>query len=157
MKRDVTLSLGVCLAMVFVVLFAGHVAASEATITGEVTPEGTLKADHGTEYLVSGAKAEELSKNKGKKITVKGTVQVEPGKVLVDVREYKLMQFEETMTKEAALDTEEFASCTEWVNCNPWSPTYTGTCCRFCKDGEGEKRWDCQIFSVGEHFDVAEW
>ena len=157
MKRKIPLFFGVCLVAVFAAFLAGRIVAGEAVITGKVTPDGTLKSDHGPEYLVAGEKTEELDQNTGKQVKVRGTVQAEPGKVLVDVKEYKFMKFQETMTAEAAQDDDTFVSCTDWVNCNSWSPTYTGTCCRYCRDTQGEKRWDCQVFSVGEHFDVAEW
>ena len=35
--------------------------------------------------------------------------------------------------------------CTPWVNCNPWSPTWDGRCCRIC-DGQ----WECEVQSSGE-------
>ena len=39
---------------------------------------------------------------------------------------------------EAKKAQEAFASCGDWKNCNSLGPNYTGTCCRQCKDKEGE-------------------
>ena len=40
------------------------------------------------------------------------------------------------------------ASCTHWINCNPWSPNFTGVCCRICKDQTDARNWDCEVFSA---------
>lgn len=126
---------------------AGLPSAREATIAGIVTKEGLLHADRGPTYAVSGAKAEELQKNMGKKIEVKGTVQEQGGKVTIDVEAYEWMGVGEAGPALGA------GSCGEWLNCDSRPPTYTGTCCRRCEAAG----WDCRVFSLGEHFDLAEW
>jgi hypothetical protein len=120
------------------------------TITGVVTMEGVLSADDGRMYTaVEGYRTEQLQKNIGKEVEVKGTVQETEGKITVDVTSYELMPSEEA--KDA------LGSCGGWLNCNQTSPNYTGACCRQCADKEGEKLWDCKVFSEGEYFDLAEW
>ena len=130
---------------------AGRLSSGEATITGIVTKEGVLQADQGQEYMVAGAKADELQHNMGKKIEVKGTVQEAEGNVTIDVDAYELMGFGDAKAVEAS------GSCAEWLNCDSRAPTFTGTCCRRCPDAKGGERWDCKVFSEGEHFDLAEW
>ena len=130
---------------------AGQRPAGEATITGIVTKEGVLQADQGNQYAVAGDQAIELQHNMGKKIEVKGTVQEAEGKVTIDVDAYELLGPGAVATVEAS------GSCTEWMNCDSRAPTFTGTCCRQCAEESGEKLWDCKVFSVGEHFDLAEW
>ena len=125
--------------------------AGVATLTGIVTQEGVLQADQGREYAVSGKKAGEFQSNIGKKIEVKGTLQEAEGKVTIDVDAYELMGFEDT---QAAAPTD---TCSGWVNCDSRAPTFTGTCCRRCANADGGERWDCKVFSEGEHFDLAEW
>jgi len=125
--------------------------AGEATITGIVTKEGVLQTDKGREYAVAGVNANELQQNMGKKIEVKGTVQEAEGKVTIDVDAYQLMGYG------PAVDVEASGSCGNWLNCDSRAPTFTGTCCRQCKDATGEKLWECNVFSVGEYFDLAEW
>ena len=120
------------------------------TITGVVTMEGVLSADDGRMYTaVEGYRAEQLQKNIGKEVEVKGTVQEAEGKVTVDVASYELMPSEEA--------GDALGSCGGWLNCNQTSPNYTGACCRQCADKQGEKLWDCKVFSEGEYFDLAEW
>ncbi len=130
---------------------AGRLPAGEATITGIVTKEGLLQADRGPEYAVAGIRPNELQHNMGKKIEIKGTVQEAGGKVTIDVDAYELMGYG------AAVSAETSGSCGNWLNCDSRAPTYTGTCCRRCGDETGEKLWECNVFSVGEHFDLAEW
>jgi hypothetical protein len=129
----------------------GQVATGEATITGIVTKEGFLQADRGHAYTVAGAQATELQHNMGKRIAVKGTVQEAEGRVTIDVDAYELMGYG------AAASDETSGSCSDWRNCDSRAPTFTGTCCRRCGEATGEKLWDCRVFSVGEHFDLAEW
>lgn len=130
---------------------AGQLPTGEATIAGIVTKEGVLQADKGREYSVAGVNANELQQNMGKKIEVKGTVQEAEGKVTIDVDAYQLMGYG------PAVDVEASGSCGNWLNCDSRAPTFTGTCCRQCKDATGEKLWECNVFSVGEYFDLAEW
>jgi hypothetical protein len=119
------------------------------TISGVVTMEGVLSADGRMYTAVEGYRAEQLQKNIGKEVEVKGTVKEAEGKVTIDVTSYELTPSEERK------DT--LGSCKEWLNCNRTSPNYTGACCRQCEDEQGEKLWDCKVFSEGEHFDLAEW
>jgi hypothetical protein len=136
---------------------AGNIAVGEATISGIVTRECILKADDGLAYTVAGEKAEELRRNMGKKIEVKGTVQEEQGKILIDVEAYELMPSGTAAMDQETRSEREFASCKGWRNCSPLPPTFTGTCCRECEDTEGRERWDCRVFSQDEYFDLAEW
>ncbi len=124
----------------------------EATLTGIVTQEGVLQADQGQEYAVAGEKAGELQNNMGKRIEVKGTLQEAEGKVTIEVDAYELMGFGDTPVADEAS-----GSCSAWLNCDSRAPTFTGTCCRRCPDPQGGERWDCRVFSEGEHFDLAEW
>jgi hypothetical protein len=120
------------------------------TISGVVTMEGVLSADDGRMYTaVEGYRAEQLQKNIGKEVEVKGTVKEAEGKVTIDVTSYELTPSEE--------GEDALGSCKEWLNCNQTSPNYTGACCRQCEDKQGEKLWDCKVFSEGEYFDLAEW
>ena len=130
---------------------AEQLPAGEATITGIVTKEGVLQTDKGQEYAVAGIKANELQHNMGKKIEIRGTVQEAEGKVTIDVDAYELMGYGAAVTAEAS------DPCANWLNCDSRAPTFTGTCCRQCAEGTGEKHWDCKVFSEGEHFDLAEW
>jgi hypothetical protein len=125
--------------------------AGEATVTGIITREGLLQADQGPEYAVAGEKAGELQSNMGKKIEVKGTVQEAEGKITIDVDAYELLGAGSPATAQTS------GSCAQWLNCDSRAPTFTGTCCRQCKDAAGAKFWDCRVFSEGEHFDLAEW
>jgi hypothetical protein len=129
----------------------------EAKISGIVTRECILKADDGRAFAVAGEKAEELRRNMGKKVEVKGTVQEEQGKVTIDVETYELMLTGNATTEQEAEKGDRFVSCSGWANCSTMPPTFTGTCCRQCMDRKGEKIWDCEVFSTGEHFDLAEW
>jgi len=129
----------------------------EATISGIVTRESILKADDGRAFAVAGEKAEELRRNMGKKIEVKGTVQEEQGKVTIDVETYELMLSGDAAAAAETKADDPFVSCTGWMNCSTQPPTYTGTCCRQCVDTKGGKIWDCEMFSAGEYFDLAEW
>jgi len=138
-------------------LVVDHAVAGETTISGIVTRECILKADDGRAFAVAGEKAEELRRNMGKKIEVKGTVEEQQGKVTIDVKTYELM-FSGSATKEQeAKPGDPSVSCTEWANCSTLPPTFTGTCCRQCMDTKGGKSWDCRVFSTGEYFDLAEW
>ena len=83
--------LTVLLAVAFVAAFAMNIAAAEATISGELTSEGTILAMDGQEYSIAGDKAEEVQKNIGKKIELKGTVEEKEGKKIISVLEYKLL------------------------------------------------------------------
>ena len=130
---------------------AAKVPTGEATITGIVTREGVLQTEQGSDYAVAGTKATELRDNMGKQIEVKGTVQEANGKATIDVDTYQLMGFE------PAKPVETGGSCGQWLNCDSRAPTFTGTCCRQCPNEKGQKFWDCKVFSVGEHFDLAEW
>jgi hypothetical protein len=129
----------------------------EATISGIVTRESILKADDGRAFAVAGEKAEELRRNMGKKIEVKGTVEEEQGKVTIDVEAYEFMLSGKPAAQAETKADKRFVSCTEWTNCSTLPPTFTGTCCRECVDGKGGRNWDCEVFSVGEYFDLAEW
>jgi len=126
----------------------------EATLTGIVTAEGLLKADDGRNYKIAGArmKVDELKRNLGAKIEVKGAVQEVDGKATIEVKSYKSVYSEI-----AAPNGDDLSSCTSWLNCDRRPPNYTGTCCRRCDDNQGGKVWDCQVFSGREHFDMAEW
>ncbi len=130
---------------------AGRLPPGEATLTGIVTREGLLQADLGPSYAVAGDKAAELRQNMGKKIEIKGTVQEAEGRATIEVDAYELMGHGEAATIEGA------TSCGDWQNCDSRAPTFTGTCCRPCENQAGEQLWDCKVFSVGEHFDLAEW
>jgi hypothetical protein len=129
----------------------------EATISGIVTRESILKADDGRSFAVAGEKAEELCRNMGKKIEVKGTVEEEQGKITIDVETYELLLSGTATTEQVTKLDDPFVSCTEWANCSTLPPTFTGTCCRQCMDTNGGKIWDCKVFSAGEYFDLAEW
>jgi hypothetical protein len=133
---------------------AGNLAVGEATLTGIVTAEGFLKADDGRNYKIAGTRltVDELERNLGKKFEVKGTVQEANGKATIAVKEYNMVYSEI-----AAPEGDSLSSCTAWLNCDRRPPNYTGTCCRQCEDSQGEKVWDCQVFSGREHFDKAEW
>jgi len=131
------------------------VSEGKETVSGFVTMEGVLSADDGRMYtVVEGYRAEQLQKNIGKEVEVKGTVKEAEGKATIDVTSYELMPLEEAGGSKAK---GALGSCKGWLNCNPTSPNYTGACCRQCEDNQGEKRWDCKVFSEGEHFDLAEW
>jgi len=132
-------------------------AVGEARISGIVTRECILKADDGRAFAVAGEKAEELRRNMGRKLEVKGTVQEEQGKVTIDVETYELMLTGSATTAHGTGKSDRFVSCSEWANCSTMPPTFTGTCCRECMDRKGEKIWDCEVFSTGEYFDLAEW
>ncbi len=92
MERKITALMTVLLAVAFVAAFAMNGTADEATITGELTVEGTLITEDGQEYAITGDKIEELNKNIGKKIELKGTVEEKEGKKMICVNEYKLLQ-----------------------------------------------------------------
>ena len=139
------------------VSFARPVPAGEATVTGIVTREGLLMAYDGQEYTLAGDPSERLQRNMGKEIEVKGTVKEEQGKVTIDVEAYELMSFGDPREGGTSKTGDAFVSCGAWENCSALPPTFTGTCCRQCNDEERGKLWDCQVFSVGEHFDLAEW
>jgi hypothetical protein len=139
------------------VSFAGPVPAGEATVTGIVTHQGFLMAYDGQEYVLAGNQSERLQRNMGKEIEVKGTVKEEQGKVTIDVEAYELMLFGDAREGGAPKAGDTFVSCGAWENCSSLPPTFTGTCCRQCNDKERGKLWDCQVFSAGEYFDLAEW
>ncbi len=128
-----------------------NVPTGEATITGIITREGLLQTEQGQDYAVAGTEATRLKDNMGKEIEVKGTVQEADGKATVDVTSYQMMDVG------PAVAIEKGASCGAWLNCDSRPPTFTGTCCRQCPDEKGQQFWDCKAFSVGEHFDLAEW
>ncbi len=132
---------------------AGEVTTGQANLTGIVTAEGILKADDGHKYKISGTRlqVDELQRNMGKRIEVKGTVQESKGKVSIEVASYKSMHLGDAGGADA------IGSCGGWMNCDQRPPNYTGTCCRQCDGREGAKVWDCKVFSEGEHFDTAEW
>ena len=132
---------------------AGEVATGEATLTGIVTAEGVLKADDGHKYKIAGTKlqVDDLQRNRGKRVEVKGTVQETKGKASVEVASYKSMHLWDAGGPAA------IGSCTGWMNCDQRPPNFTGTCCRQCDDKQGGEVWDCKVFSEGEHFDSAEW
>jgi hypothetical protein len=132
---------------------AGNVALGEATLTGIVTNEGVLKADDGHKYKIAGTRlqVDDLQRNMGKRVEVKGTVQESKGKVSVEVASYKSMNLGDAGGPSA------IGSCTGWMNCDQRPPNFTGTCCRQCDDKQGAEVWDCKVFSEGEHFDTAEW
>jgi hypothetical protein len=132
---------------------AGEVATGEATLTGIVTAEGVLKTDDGHKYKIAGTRlqVDELQRNMGKRVEVKGTVQESKGKVSVEVASYKSMHLGDAGGPAA------IGSCTGWMNCDQRPPNFTGTCCRQCDDKQEGKVWDCKVFSEGEHFDSAEW
>ena len=133
----------------------GRVRKGDETIRGVVTLEGVLSSDDGRMYtVVEGYRAEQMQKNIGKGVEVKGTVKEVEGKVTIDVTSYELQEAEEA---EGSKAEGAFTSCKEWLNCNRTAPNYTGACCRECEDKEGEKLWDCKVFSEGEYFDLAEW
>lgn len=67
-----------------------------------------------------------------------------------------LVWAEEAALTEGANQEGLSASCTNWINCNPWSPNFTGTCCRICEDQAGYRNWDCEVFSSNEHFDMGD-
>ena len=108
--------------------------------------EGVLSADGRMYTAVEGYRTEQLQKNIGKEVEVKGTVKEAEGKVTIDVTSYELTPSGER--------EDTLGSCKEWLNCNQTSPNYTGACCRQCEDEQGEKLWDCKVFSEGEHFDL---
>lgn len=132
---------------------AGSVAAGEATLTGIVTAEGVLKADDGHKYKIAGTKlqVDELQRNMGKRVEVKGTVQETKGKGSLEVASYKSMHLGDAGGPAA------IGACGGWMNCDQRPPNFTGTCCRQCDDKQGANVWDCKVFSEGEHFDTAEW
>ncbi len=132
---------------------AREVPKGEATLTGIVTAEGVLKADDGNKYKIAGTKlqVDELQRNMGKRVEVKGTVQESKGKASVEVASYK------SMHQGDAGGPAAIGSCGGWMNCDQRPPNFTGTCCRQCDDNQGAKVWDCKVFSEGEHFDTAEW
>lgn len=132
---------------------AGEVPTGEATLTGIVTAEGVLKADDGHKYKIAGTKlqVDELKRNMGKRIEVKGTVQETKGKASMEVASYKSMHLGDAGGPAA------IGSCGGWMNCDQRPPNFTGTCCRQCDDKQGSQVWDCKVFSEGEHFDSAEW
>jgi hypothetical protein len=129
----------------------------EATVTGIVTREGFLMAYDGQEYVLAGAPSGRLQRNMGKKVEVKGTVKEEQGRVTIDVKAYDLTSFGDAGEGGASKVGDRFVSCGAWANCSSLPPTFTGTCCRQCNDKEGKELWDCQVLSVGEYFDLAEW
>ena len=129
-------------------------AVDKATVTGKVTPEGNFQVDDGQEIMIAGDKIEALTMNMDKTIEIKGTVEVASGTPSIDVLEYKVIK-QDAGADEGVKDAETGASCSDWANCNEWSPLYTGTCCRFCSDQEEGNFWDCKMFSLGEHFEVA--
>ena len=131
--------------------------AGEARISGIVTRACILKADDGRAFAVAGEKAEELRRNMGKKIEVKGTVEEEQGKVTIEVETYEFMLLGSSTRGQDTGKDDRFVSCEEWTNCSSLPPTFTGTCCRQCLDTKGGKTWDCEVFSTGEYFDLAEW
>jgi len=137
-------------------LLAGHPPAGEATLAGIVTREGLLQAEDGLAYAVAGEKAEELHRNMGRKIEVKGTVEEVQGRATIEVKAYELLGSGTAGAQAGLPAAGAFGSCTGWMNCDPRPPTYTGTCCRECEDNEGAKLWDCRVFSVGEHSNMAE-
>lgn len=136
---------------------AGDVPEGEAVISGIVTRECILEADDGKAYAVAGERAEELRRNMGKKIEVKGTVAEAQGKVTVDVKTYELMFSGDPRGGARSQTGRHLGSCTAWKNCLTQPPTFTGTCCRRCEDEHGREVWDCRVFSDGEYFDLAEW
>ena len=91
MERNVKSLLTVLLAVGFLAACAMNISAEEATISGELTPEGTIVTVDGQEYAITGDKAEELHKSIGKKIELKGTVEEKQGKKVIFVKEYKLL------------------------------------------------------------------
>jgi len=136
---------------------AGTIPAGEAIISGIVTRECILKSDDGLAYAVAGEKAEELHRNMGRKIEVKGTVQEAEGKVTIDVETYALMPAGSVAVGEGSQTESGSGSCKAWRNCSALPPTFTGTCCRECEDAEGRVRWNCRVFSFDEYFNLAEW
>jgi hypothetical protein len=133
---------------------AADVPLGERTLTGIVTAEGLLKVDDGRNYRIAGTKlkTDELKENLGKKVQIKGGVKEGNGKATIEVESYNLVYSEI-----AAPDEDDLSSCMAWLNCDRRPPNYTGTCCRQCQDGQGEKVWDCQVFSGREHFDGTVW
>ena len=131
--------------------------AGAATVAGIVTREGFLMAYDGQEYALVGHQSERLQRNMGKEIEIKGTVKEEQGKVTIDVEAYEFMLLADARGGGTYKPGDRLASCGAWENCSSLPPTFTGTCCRQCSDKEGGELWDCQVFSVGEHFDLAEW
>jgi hypothetical protein len=101
--RNLTLLLGVVLTIVFAAASVTPVAAGDAastvaaadiasTITGKVTEAGTLETDSGKEYKLSGQAANELLKNVGKSVEIKGTVMDKPGEMTIEVQSFKLIE-----------------------------------------------------------------
>lgn len=133
---------------------AGEAAAGEASLTGIVTLEGFLSEKDGRVYEITGRRASRIQGNIGKEIEVKGTVQEAEGKVRIDVDSFQLTPREELIGEQAQAG---LTACKAWQNCNTMPPNYTGTCCRECKDAEGAPVWDCKVFSVEDHFEMAEW
>jgi len=139
------------------VSFARPFPAGETTVAGIVTREGFLMAYDGQEYVLAGHQSERLQRNMGKEIEVKGTVKEEQGKVTLDVEAYEFMFKGDARGGRTSKAVDRFVSCGAWENCSSLPPTFTGTCCRQCNDKEGKELWDCQAFSIGEYFDLAEW
>jgi hypothetical protein len=127
------------------------------TVSGIVTHEGFLMAFDGLEYALAGDQSAKLKRNMGKELEIKGTVKEEQGKVTIDVEAYELGVLRDAGEGGASEAEDVFTSCGAWQNCNSLPPTFTGTCCRQCGNEEGKTLWDCQMLSVGEHFDLAEW
>jgi hypothetical protein len=101
--RNLTLLLGVVLTMVFAAAWVTPVVAEDAastvaaadvasTITGKVTESGTLETDSGKEYKLSGQAANELMKNVGKSVEIKGTIMDKPGEMTIEVESFKLIE-----------------------------------------------------------------
>lgn len=131
-------------------MLVGQPPDGEATLAGIVTREGLLQAEDGLAYAVAGEKAGELHRNMGRRVEVKGTVEEVQGRVTIEVEAYELVVA-------GGPGVATYGSCTEWMNCDSRPPTFTGTCCRECKDETGATLWDCRVFSPDEHFNLAEW
>ena len=92
MKRNTLPLLAALFSAVFVFATSATIFADDVSISGKITPEGTLIADDGQEYAIIGDKASELLKNSGVTIEVKGKVEEKQGQKTLSVIDYKLPQ-----------------------------------------------------------------
>ncbi len=95
MKRNMALCMLAVFAMGLLVFSACKAVSDEdqaATITGKITPHGTILEDTGTEYLLAGERVSEFTKNVGKSFELKGTVMKEGDRMMITVHEYRLLE-----------------------------------------------------------------
>jgi hypothetical protein len=94
MKREDKSMLVMFLLIVFAaaVAFLSAAGAKEATVTGKVTKEGTIAADNGQIYVVTGVKADEVLSNVDKRVQAKGSVMEQHGKKIIKVKDVRVMK-----------------------------------------------------------------